>query len=244
MCNSTLSAKIQSLFLSSISTWIMIGTWLSSMKSPKEVAAGEGVLSLSSYTEITTRLLLSLQSLASTPSYQIKRNKGENGSWETSKKESPNQSKRPAGRIPGISWDLSRCGFPNRLSSRPPVWYQLHCGGLASISQASSSCLYMTSTVTLLSQEERTMDSATLLLFHSNIILLDLLKFRQPNEELQRWPGKKIILAGRCQDPKASTRGALWDLKVKFQALLFFSYKRQKDNWVYGHSLTSSDLIT
>lgn len=160
----------------------------------------------------------------------------ENGPWKTSRRRE---------RQPNQEGQLEEClkcllgpqqvskGFPNRLHSRLHVWHQFHGGGLASIYQTRTSCLHVTSSY--LAQTRRRVYGFchSVFPFHSKIILLYFLKFRQPNKGLKRWSGKRIILAGRCQDPNPKL------------FLLFFSYKSQI-NWIMALPpqmwLISSDL--
>lgn len=143
---------------------------------------------------------------------------------------------------------LAGKGFPNRLHSRLHVWHQFHCGGLASISQTSTFCLHVTSTVTLLRQEGGGYGFChSVFSFHSKTILLYLLEFRQPNKELKRWSGKRIILAGRCQDPKARFKGALLGCQDQIPNSFFFSShtraRRSTGLWPYHPKCDCSHLI-
>lgn len=114
--------------------------------------------SVSSSAEIMTRTLLFPQSLGSE---QTKRNSRK---WTMKDKQQREPQLNQEGQLGECLTSLGAFAgksFPNRLSSRLHVRHQFHCGGLASISQASTSCLHGTSIVTLLRQGEA-MDSATL----------------------------------------------------------------------------------
>lgn len=68
--------------------------------------------------------------------------------------------------------------------------------------------------------------------FHSNTILLDLLKFRQLNEGLQRqfWQEDVNI-------PRLGPEELLWNLNARSKAFFFSSYKKEAEEqlgpWPY-----------
>lgn len=157
------------------------------------------------------------------------------------------KSRQLAGRMPGISRTLAGEGFPQAKQQASCLTSTLLCG-LATISQTSIFCFHMWLVLQLPCSDWGVglWIQTQCIPFHSNTILLDLLKFRQPNEGLQRQPGKRIILAGGCQDSKARFRGALLGPQSQIQSSFFFSPHTgaQRNNWVYGYNTWNvTDLI-